>query len=242
MHYLLAAFAVLIAVLAAGGAFTASVILSEEFPAAMYITPVTASVEKGDTQSFNIEVESTVQVNSFAGEIIFDTEKFAVVDISYNTEVANLWVTEPWYNRAENSIYFAGGTTQSGGFIGRDSLITVTLQAIQAGEASFSLHNARILAHDGLGRDVPLTTPLDALFIVDVTPYTVPISDPLNNFVVVVEELPPLDINQDGELDFRDISAILFSIGTNEARYDFTADGKVSWADVREWQRLRGKE
>lgn len=242
MQYLLSLRSLFIAILAAAGALTATVFLSDEYPAAMYIAPTNAIVELGDTQQFNIMVKSRVPVNTFAGEVIFDTEKFKVVDISYNISIADLWVEEPWYNRAENNIYFAGGTTNPGGFIGDEALMTVTLQAIQAGDTLLSLHNPRILAHDGLGHDVPLTTPLDALFIVDTTPYSVPIPSPTDNPITVVGDLPPLDLNQDGTLGFQDIGVLLSAIGSDEPRYDFTGDNKVTWSDLREWQRLRKQE
>lgn len=242
MQYLLPLHVLLVALLATAGVLTATVILSDEFPAAMYITPITAAVERGATQQFNIMVKSRVPVNAFSGEVIFDNEKFKVVDISYNTAVANLWVEEPWYNRAQNNIYFAGGTTQPGGFVGTEALITVTLQAIQPGDVVFSLHNPRILAHDGLGRDVPLVTSLDALFSVDTTQYAIPIPDPTDNYVTAMDTVPPLDINQDGMLDFQDIGALLSAIGSDNSQYDFTGDSKVTWSDLREWQRLRKQE
>lgn len=242
MQYLLSLRVLLASMLVVGGFLTATIILSNDFPAAMYIAPVTATVERGAIQQFNIMVKSQVPVNAFVGEIIFDTEKFKVVDISYNTTVADLWVEEPWYNRADNNIYFAGGTTKPGGFIGNEALVTVTLQAVQAGDATFSLHNPRILAHDGLGHDVPLITPLDALFIVDTTPYTVPIPPPTNNYVTVIDNIPSLDLNRDGTIGFQDIGVLLSVIGSNEPQYDFTGDGKVTWSDLRKWQQLQKQE
>ena len=239
MPYILSIRTILVALLAIAGTLTASVILSEEFPAAMYIAPVNATIAQGDTQQFDIMVKSRVPANAFTGEIIFDTDKFQVTAISYNTEVADLWVDEPWYNRASNSIYFAGGTTNPNGFIGTEALITVTVQALQAGNATFSLHNPRILAHDGLGNDIPLVTPLDALFTIDTTPYAITIATPIDNSVTIIEKMPPLDINQDGSINFQDISVLLLAIGSDNPQYDFTGDGRVTWADIRQWQRLR---
>src|SRR6056297_2483050 len=118
MPYILSIRTIVVTLLALAGTLTASVILSDEFPAAMYIAPVNATMAQGDTQQFDIMVKSRVPANAFTGEIIFDTDKFHVTAIRYNTDVADLWVDEPWYNRASNSIYFAGGTTNPNGFIG----------------------------------------------------------------------------------------------------------------------------
>lgn len=242
MQFLLSFRSLLMAVVVATGALAATVILSDEFPAAMYLAPSTATVKQGDTQQFNVMVKSKVPVNAFSGEVVFDTEKFQVVDISYNTSVADLWVEEPWYNRAYNTIYFAGGTTQSGGFVGEEALITITLQAIHPGDATFSLHNPRILAHDGLGRDISLIAPLDTLFIVDTTPYAVSTPPLTDAYVTVADDIPPLDLNQDGKLDFRDIGVLLSAMGSSDSQYDFTGDDKVTWSDLRIWQQLRKEE
>lgn len=243
MQYLLSIRTLLsMTIVAVVGTLTANIILSDEFPAAMYITPVVATVKQGDTQKFNVMVKSQIPVNAFAGEVVFDTEKFQVVDISYNTDVANLWVEEPWYNRAHNNIYFAGGTTRSGGFVGEEILITITLQAVQVGDATFSLRNPHILAHNGLGQDVPLVTPLDALFIVDMTPYAVPTPPPIDIYATVLNDIPPLDLNQDGTISFKDIGVLLSAMGSHDAQYDFTGDGNVTWGDLRMWQQLRDQE
>ena len=242
MPYIFSLRTILVSLVAVAGTLTATVILSKDFPAAMYITPVAATIAQGDTQQFNIMVASQVPANVFTGEIIFDTEKFQVLDISYNTTVANLWVEEPWYNRANNSIYFAGGTTNPAGFVGTEALITVTVQAVQTGEATFSLRNPHILAHDGLGSEITLVAPLDALFTIDTTPYAIAIKPPIDNHITVVDTVPPLDINQDGALNFQDIGVLLLSLGSSNSQHDFTGDGQVTWADIRQWQRLRTQE
>jgi hypothetical protein len=229
----------MISILAIAGTLTATVILSNDFPAAMYITPVTATIAQGDTQQFNIMVKSKVPANAFTGEIIFDTDKLQVLEISYNTDVADLWVEEPWYNRTDNSIYFAGGTTDPNGFVGTQALITVTVQAVTSGEATFSLQDPRILAHDGFGNDIPLVTPVDALFMIDTTPYIIVLETPIDNYITIVDNLPALDINKDNTLNFQDIGVLLLSIGSNNPQHDFTGDGQVTWADIRQWQRLR---
>ena len=238
MQYFLSLRTLLVAVLAVAGAMMATVGLSDRTPALMSITPTAATVAVGETATFAVVVESRVPVNAFTGELVYDSDRFIVSSIDYNTSIANLWVEEPWYNRAENSLYFAGGTTQPGGFVGKGELLRVTLQARSAGDTTLTLRNERILAHDGLGNDVALATPLDALFSADVTPYRVELESE-HNFVAVVPEVPPLDVNQDGELGFQDISVLLLNFGSSNAAYDFTGDGTVSWADIRTWQRLR---
>lgn len=239
MPYLLSARTILATGIALAGAAVAALTLSDTTPAGMRVTPSETTVAVGERATFAVVVESQVPVNAFIGELVFDSDRFVVTDIAYNTSIADLWVEEPWYNRADNSIYFAGGTTAQGGFVGRGVLLSVTLQARAAGNTSLTIRNERILAHDGLGNDVPLATPLDALFSADVTAYRVPLNSIEPNSIAVVPDLPPLDINGDGQLGFQDISVLLLRFGSTDPRYDFSGDGVAGWADVRTWQRLR---
>ncbi len=239
MPYLASFRTLVIGLTAVAGGLMATASLSQQTPAAMYISPSTATVVQGDEQQFSIMVESLEPVNAFTGEITFDNTHFRVTNISYNTSIADLWVEEPWYNRSDNSIYFAGGTTAANGFSGQGTLLTVTLRADRAGDTTLALRNPRIMAHDGLGTDVNLTAPLDRLFTIDTTPYAVPLPTPDKKPVTIVPATPPLDINQDGEIGFRDVSILLLRLGGTDARYDFNGDGSVTWTDVRVWQQLR---
>jgi hypothetical protein len=239
MQYLLSVRALIIGLLALAGTFMATVVLNDETPATMRLSPTSATVELGSTTTVTVVVRSLTPVNAFTGEVVFDTTQFSVERIDYNTSIANLWVEEPWYNRAENSIYFAGGTTQPGGFVGAGELLRITLRATQPGDTELSIRNARIMAHDGLGSDVPLAKPLDALFSADTTGFAVPLPTETEKFVTVVPLLPPLDVNGDGVLGFQDISTLLVHFGSADPAYDFTGDGTVTWADIRTWQDLR---
>jgi hypothetical protein len=242
MNYFFSIPTALAALVMAASTFAASVILTSQPSAAIYVTPSTTSVEVGDMVTILVLVKSNVPVNAFTSELIFDTARFEVKDISYNTSIADLWVEEPWYNRASNSIYFAGGTTKKDGFTGTGELMQVTLQAKAVGDTQLNLRNTRVLAHDGLGIDVPLTKPLDTFFTIDTTPFATPLQEIKTESIVVISERPTLDVNGDGTLSFKDIGVLLSSIGSDDARYDFNGDGSVSWSDIRTWQKLRGLE
>ena len=224
------------------GTLTASIALTDKPSAAIYAVPNTTFVEVGDTVVFGVMVKSNVPVNAFASELIFDTIRFDVTGINYNTSIANLWVEEPWYNRANNSVYFAGGTTQTDGFIGTDELMRVTLRAKAAGETVLTLRNTRVLAHDGLGKDVPLTKPLDTLFTIDTTPFATPLKEVETEPIAIIHDVPTLDVNNDGILSFKDVGVLLTALGSDNANFDFNGDGTVSWGDIRTWQQLKNNE
>lgn len=230
----------LLAVLAVSAStLTAAVMFTGAPTASIYVVPDRTTVEAGDEVTLHVMVKSNVPVNAFTSELIFSTDHFQVSDISYNNSVADLWVEEPWYNRADNSIYFAGGTTKPDGFIGTGELMRVTLQTKRAGDTALTLHNTRVLAHDGLGGDVPLSQPLDTLFVIDTTPFATPLQTIAIKPIAIVPSLPRLDVNNDGALNFKDIGVLLMNLGSNKAEYDFNGDGAVTWSDIRTWQQLR---
>lgn len=239
MGYLISFRTTLIALGIVGGSLAASVVLTDTPQAAIYVVPDTNVVEVGQHISVVVMIQSNVPVNAFTSELIFDSERFEVVSIDYNTSIANLWAEEPWYNRASNSIYFAGGTTITDGFEGTGELLHATLRAKNAGDTIITLHNTRVLAHDGLGRDVPLSQPLDTLFTIDTTPFAAPLEEVEESTITVMSDVPSLDVNNDGVVGFKDISTLLTAFGSNEDKYDFNGDGTVDWSDIRTWQQLR---
>ena len=50
--------------------------------------------------------------------------------------------------------------------------------------------------------------------------------------VVVLEERPKPDLNQDGEVDIKDISIFLLHLSQADLKADFNNDGKVTTADL----------
>ncbi len=200
----------------------------------MRIEPATKAVKVGDFIDIQIVVTSSVPVNAFTGEIVFDSNIIEVVSIDYNTSIANLWVTEPWYNKAENTIQFAGGTTNPNGFIGSDTLLTARLKTKQEGVTGVRLENARILQHDGFGTDVVLPEQVDALFTSESLSTQTNVLPEVNREQKynVANTLPATDLNADGEQTFTDISIFMLKLGSNETRYDFNQDGKVNIADL----------
>lgn len=211
-----------------------SLYTSSETQANMQIEPATKAVKVGDYIDIQIVVTSKVPVNAFTGEIVFDSNMIEVVSIDYNTSIANLWVTEPWYNKAENTIQFAGGTTNPNGFIGSDTLLTARLKTKQAGVAGVRLENARILQHDGFGTDVVLPAQVDTLFTSEslATQTNVLAEAKREQKYNIANTLPSTDLNEDGKQTFADISIFMLKLGSNETRYDFNQDGKVNIADL----------
>lgn len=201
----------------------------------MYIEPHTGVFLKDTSFTVRVVVSADVPVNVFKGELRFDFTKIKVASIDYNTSIANLWAETPWYENGDGTLNFIGGTTREGGFLGTGVLMTITFDTVEAGPARMHVHGARILAHDGLGSDVSLQEPLDALFTVDehrIARETVATPTPPPSEIAVVNELPQTDVNGDGEQTIADVSIFMVGMMSDNLAFDFTGDGEVNISDL----------
>jgi hypothetical protein len=202
----------------------------------MRLEPLSKVLTLDETFKVAVVVESSVPVNAFAGELFFDTHSLAIQSIDYNTSIADLWAEKPWYSNGDGTVNFIGGTTRKGGFTGTDTLITVTFKAIGQGNGSLFIRDARILQHDGLGSDAPLSKPIDALFTI--APASTTSSSNLlskeaeGSRYSVVPKAPSTDLNGDGKQTIADVSILLLHMGSTEQQYDLNGDRKVDLKDM----------
>lgn len=224
-------------VILAAGALTASVALAPhemEGEASLTLSPQELTTLIDNTVKLEVLISANTPVNAFMGEVVFDTSLFTVDKIEYNTALADLWVTEPWYSKADNTIYFAGGTTRTGGFVGKDNLLTIYLSSRSIGETVVGIENARILKHDGLGTDTVLTTGIDSVIsTLAADPASIPTeTKDTASAVTVIPNPPSYDVNNDGKVSLADIATFMLKLGSSDIRFDFNQDGTVSTADL----------
>lgn len=204
-------------------------------PADMHVEPPQGSAVVGETFSIQIIVESQEPVNVFKGLLRFDPAVLQVESIDYNTSVADLWAVEPWYSNGEGTLNFIGGTTRPGGFVGEEALITVTFVTTEVGSTRLTMDEVRILRHDGLGTDAPITTPIDALFTIDqaeLAQKTVVQKTALGPELDVLPQAPSTDLNNDGKQTIADTSIFMSHLATQNLRSDFNMDGRVGIRDL----------
>ena len=201
-------------------------------PVEMRVEPLERTVAKSETFDIQIVVESKIPVNVFAGELHFSKDLLKVTSIDYNTSIADLWAELPWYSNGEGTMNFGGGTTNPGGFLGSGTLITVEFESLATGEGVISLHDPRVLIHDGLGTDAEVTTPIDAIFTIETESANLLAETPKEVEYVITDFPPSTDLNGDGEQTFVDISIFMLNIFSDDARYDFNLDGEVDGEDL----------
>ncbi len=224
---------VIVAVLSLTGLYT--VPLMVDSLADMYLEPKAGIVKTGDTFVVKIMVSARTPVNVFKGEVAFDETVITVESIDYNTSIADLWAERPWYENGNGTINFIGGTTKGGGFLGTDELMTITFRSHTQGDAFLRLKDTRILAHDGLGTDVPLGEPIDGLFTVSesvLDSETVTTPEMTTSIFVITPTPPTTDLNGDGEQSIADISIFMRNMLSNDSRFDFNGDTKIDGSDL----------
>jgi len=224
--------------LLAAGSMAAALLFALPFAnapqASLSISPGEAAVALGDTLVVEVVVEASVPVNAFTGEVVFDSDVFSVDKIEYDTSIADLWVTEPWFSKSANSIYFAGGDTAPGGFTGRGTLMTVYLTALNPGFVSLTLANAQVLQHDGFGTAATLTESVDSLFTAErlATETKVATARKNETWVQVASAPPTPDFNDDGRVTLTDLSIFTIHFGGSNMRYDLNQNGRVDFGDL----------
>lgn len=209
-----------------------ALLLTESTTTDMYLETDKQVELVGDQFTVDVMVMSQIPVNVFAGVIEFDPDLLQVASIDYNTSIADLWAEKPWYENGAGTINFAGGSTQSGGFRGTGNLIRITFETKREGNAKLTLHEPRILIHDGLGTDSTLPTSIDTIVSIG-TPNLIVQSNTKTVAPITVRDAPPsTDLNGDGAQTLADVSIFMLHMSTQNLRSDFNQDGTVGIADL----------
>jgi hypothetical protein len=203
------------------------------YEADMHLDPQKGSSVLSETFTVSVIIESSIPVNVFMGDISFDHQHLTIESIDYNQSVADLWTTEPWYSNGEGTINFAGGTTQTGGFTGQDTIITITFNTKKVGDAQVVFKDIKIFRHDGLGNEANTAEPIDGLFSIQNTANKV-ITEKSGNKTqfFVLSDTQTTDLNGDGQQTLADLSIFMRDFATQNFRSDFNVDGKVNLSDM----------
>ena len=180
------------------------------------ITPNdTVYVAVGDTFSANIGIDSSDAINSIGGKLIVPENALETVEISFDNSLIDLWAVEPKITEGSDTVLFGGGIIHEEGFTGAGNIFTVTIQALASGDATISLRDPEMLAHDGTGTNL-LTQKKDLVYHIR------------------EKDTPSPDLNSDGKITLMDINILYFNtLKKDDPRYDLNGDGKVTLGDIR---------
>jgi len=201
----------------------ASIVSSE----ASYVklVPSTTVVLQGERFQIEVYASAHVPVNALDVTIDFAPDKVEIISVDKAQSVLTVWTEEPTISAS--SISFGGGTFRRG-FVGEHLIATIKVRAKQTGETEFMVSQAQLLAGDGKGTPVKVTKSgpdsKTSFYIYDQN------ADPTEISAKVGLNINA-DIDGDGKVTLKDISAFMAAWHSKSIVYDFNNDGKMNFID-----------
>lgn len=187
-----------------------------------FITIETPSETVTTGQDFFITVKVTAHtpVNAIDIALSYPQNRLEIESIDTGTSVITLWAEEP---KAEGGIITLRGGTFKRGFLGEHTVARIRAVAKESGLAYVRTSEARLVAGDGLGTEVVVR---ESGSSAEVT-----VSGEPGTLVATGELTIVTDIDGDGKVDIRDISAFMAAWFTREKTFDFNGDGRMTIRD-----------
>lgn len=202
----------------------AAAVIGTENASYIKLTINDSLVEKGGIVSVDVYAFAHVPVNAVDVTLRFDKKAVEVISVDRGQSVLTIWTEDPIIE--SDKVTLRGGTFRKG-FIGEHKLATIELRAKQTGQSQFTIDNVMLLAGDGSG--TPITAAESnqstaSLYIYDenTSPEDIGIDVKIN----VVS-----DLDGDGKVTLKDISAFMAAWTDQNRIYDFNGDGRMSFRD-----------
>ena len=182
------------------------------------------TVQTDDVFAVDVYAYAHVPVNAVDVTLRFDGDKVEVIQVDRGQSVLTIWTEDPVIT--DNSVLLRGGTFRRG-FIGEHKVATIDLRAKQTGRSQFNADDVLLLAGDGQGTPVTTSESGDSstsLYIYDenTNPEDINIEVDINLIT---------DLDGDGKVTLRDISAFMSDWGSKSRLHDFNGDGRMTFRD-----------
>lgn len=181
------------------------------------------TVLKDERFSIDVYAYAHVPVNAIDLTLEFDGSKVQVLEVDRGQSVLTIWTQDPVITN--NTVTLRGGTFRKG-FLGEHKIARIDLKAKNTGNSEFSASEVMLLAGDGKGTPVK-TSNSDtsvSLFIYDenTNPEDIKIDVKINLVT---------DLDGDGKVTLKDISAFMSAWASNSNTLDFNGDGRMNFRD-----------
>ncbi len=202
---------------------SASVISSEK--SYVRLLPSQTAVMQGERFSIDVYASAHVPVNAIDITINFSSDKVDIISVDKAQSVLTVWTQEPTIKGS--TITFGGGTFRRG-FVGEHLVATIKAEAKVNGVTEFLVSQAQLLAGDGKGTPLAVSgtgnESKKSFYIYDQNEDPGSISANLGINITA-------DIDGDGKVTLRDISAFMAAWSNKTQVYDFNSDGKMNFVD-----------
>lgn len=184
----------------------------------------TPTIEAGNRFSIDVYAYAHVPVNAVDITLRFDPAAVDVLSVDRGQSVLTIWTQDPVI---ENGAVILRGGTFRRGFVKEHKIATIELVAKQTGQSEFHVSDVMLLAGDGAGSPVAVAesqTSTVSLYVYDEN--TSPESIGVDVKVSVIS-----DIDGDGKVTLKDISAFMTAWQNKKMVYDFNKDGRMTFRD-----------
>jgi hypothetical protein len=182
------------------------------------------TIEAGDRFAIEVYAYAHVPVNAVDITVQFDPSSVRVLGVDRGQSVLTIWTQDPVIEK--DRVLLQGGTFRRG-FLTEHKIATINVQANETGQSSFKATDVVLLAGDGSGSSVSVAEAIDSkvnFFIYDES------TDPESIRVAVNVDILT-DLDGDGEVTLRDISAFMGAWQNKSMIYDFNGDGRMTFRD-----------
>ncbi len=217
MRYMFPAIASFVALLGA------SVITTTEVSFVRLETSETV-IEAGKQFSVDVYAHAHVPVNAVDITLQFDESAFTVDGVDRGQSVLTIWAQEPIIESGK--VILRGGTYRRG-FLSEHLIATINLTAKKTGQEVFSATDVVLLAGDGEGTQVAVAEATDS----SVSLYVYDENTSPDSIGVIAEVNLVTDLDGDGKVSLKDISAFMGAWRNKDILYDFNGDGRMSFRD-----------
>ncbi len=184
----------------------------------------TTTIRAGDRFSLDVYAYAHVAVNAIDISLSFNPSNVEVLGVDKGQSVLTIWTEEP---KVENDKVILRGGTFRRGFLGEHKIATIELRAKNTGQTSFSTGDVLLLAGDGQGTPVSVSETTDSTLSL----YVYDENESPDNIGVEVEVNLLTDLDGDGKVSLRDISAFMSAWASKSQNFDFNGDGRMSFKD-----------
>lgn len=180
----------------------------------------TETVAKDQQFTIDVLVTASVPVNAVDLVISYPVDTLVIEGIDTGTSVITLWTEQPYAK--DGNIFLTGGTFRKG-FVGEHMIAKIKAHAKEAGEARILIKETQLVAGDGKGSSVPVNASEKEIRIA------------ISGIEGIIKAKASIsvvtDIDGDGDVDLKDISAFMSAWFNKGKIFDFNGDGKMSFSD-----------
>ncbi len=189
----------------------------------LVLNPSKNAIQEGDRFSIDVFVFAHQPVNAIDISIAYPPSQATITGIDAGASVITLWTEEPYFEN--NTVYLRGGTFRKG-FQGQHFIARINAEAKQSGIASIEAENIRLLAGDGSGSEVAVTSQQGQSSVqIQIANENGEVAGSVNIIKIIS------DIDGDGKVDLRDVSIFMSAWRNKDIIYDFNGDGRMTFRD-----------